>query len=251
MRSVLTSSAAKAAPYSLLLLLAIVPPCSAQNPDFLFGRPHGTVAIRSGRMMARAGSDLFTFVQDQLTVNRKDFNAPTVGIDLDIAITPRATAVAGFDFNRSRTDSEYRHLVDNNRLPIKQTTELRETNISGSIKIALTPRGREVSQHAWIPSMVTPYVGAGAGVMHNTFSQVGDFVDFTDSSVFNHSYNSDSWSPSAHLFGGVDVKAVKRVYFSGEARYLWSHAKLGNDFSGFNPIDLAGFRVTGGVRYMF
>jgi hypothetical protein len=76
-------------------------------------------------------------------------------------------------------------------------------------------------------------------------------VDFTDFSVFPHTYNSEGWSPSAHVFGGVDVKAWKRVYFNGEARYLWSHADLGNDFSGFNPIDLAGFRVTGGLRYMF
>lgn len=237
--------------YILLVLLAVAAPCSAQNPDFLFGKPHGTVAIRSGRMMARAGSDLFTFVQKQLTVDRKDFNAPAIGFDLDVAITPRATAVAGFDFSRSRANSEYRHFVDNNRLPITQTTELRETNVSGSIKLALTPRGREVSQHAWIPAMFTPYLGAGAGLMHNTFTQDGDFVDFTDSSVFTHTYNSDSWSPSAHVFGGVDIKGWKRVYFTGEARYLWSHADLGVDFNGFKPIDLAGFRVTGGVRYMF
>src|SRR5436190_23904538 len=122
MRSVLLESATEVAPcrwpkaasYTFLFLLAVAAPCSAQNAqnaDFLFGKPHGTVAIRSGRMMARAGSDLFTFVQDQLTVNRKDFNAPAVGFDLDMAITPRATAVAGFDFSRSRTNSEYRHFV--------------------------------------------------------------------------------------------------------------------------------------------
>jgi len=226
-------------------------PCSAQNADFLFGRPHGTVAFRTGRMMARAGSDLFTFVQGQLTVERKDFNAPALGLDLDLAIAPRATAVAGFDFSRSQTASEYRNFVDNNRLPIQQTTELREMNLSGSIKLDLMPRGREVSQHAWIPSMVTPYVGAGAGVMHSTFEQSGDFVDFTDSSVFTHLYSSTAWSPSAHVFGGVDVKGWKRVYFNGEARYLWSRADLGTDFSGFKPIDLAGLRVTGCIRYMF
>jgi opacity protein-like surface antigen len=240
--------------YVFLLLLAVARPCSAQyvpSPDFLFGQPHGTVSFRTGRMMARADSDLFTFVQKQLTVDRKDFNAPAVGFDLDLAITPRVTAVAGFDFSRSRKDSEYRDLVDNDRLPIQQTTELSESNLSASIKFALTPRGREVSPHAWIPSTVTPYVGAGAGVMHYSFTQHGDFVDFTDTSVFDHTYNSGSWTPSAQVFGGVDVKAWKRIYFSGEARYLWSHADLGVDFSGFKPIDLAGLRVTGGIRYMF
>jgi hypothetical protein len=236
---------------SVAVLMFAVAPCSAQTPDFLFGQPRGMVSIRGGLMSARAGSDLFTFVSDQLTVDRKDFNAPAVGFDVDVALTPRTTVVAGMDFSRSRVASEYRNFVDNNRLPIQQTTALRETNLSGSIKFALTPRGREISPHAWIPSMLTPFVGAGAGVMRHTFSQTGDFVDFTDSSVFTHVYNSSGWSPSAHVFGGVDVKAAKRVYFTGEARYLWSHADLGTDFTGFDPIDLAGLRMTAGVRYMF
>jgi len=242
-------------PALVLAMVAVgVQPChaqTAQGPDFLFGKPHGTVAIRSGRLMARAGSDLFDFVEKQLTVDRKDFNAPSLGLDLDLQVTPRVTAMAGLDFSRSTTASEYRNFVDNNRLPIEQTTELREVNLSGSVKAALTPRGREVSQHAWIPSMVTPYVGAGAGVMRSTFSQTGDFMDFTDSSVFPHTYSSESWSPSAHVFGGVDVKGWKRVYFTGEARYIWSSADLSSDFSGFKPIDLSGLHVTGGVRYMF
>ena len=55
---------------------------SAQtSPDFLFGRPRGTVGMRTGWMFASANSDLFTFVQDQLTVERKDFNAPAIGVD--------------------------------------------------------------------------------------------------------------------------------------------------------------------------
>ena len=53
------------------------------------------------------------------------------------------------------------------------------------------------------------------------------------------------------MFGGIDVKATRRVYFTGEGRYLWSHSDLGSDFSGFKPIDLAGFKLTGGIRYMF
>ncbi len=117
--------------------------------------------------------------------------------------------------------------------------------------MAITPRGREISTHAWIPATVTPYVGAGAGALHYALRQDGDFVDFVDSSVFTSSFSSSGWAPSAHVFGGLDVKAWKRVYFSGEARYLWSHAGLDRDFSGFDPIDLTGLKVTGGIRFMF
>jgi hypothetical protein len=236
---------------AIVLLLTIVRPCSAQEPDFLFGRPKGTIAVRTGWMMPRAGSDLFSFLHTQLTVERKDFDAPSVGMDLDIPLASRASAVVGLDFSGSTTKSEYRTLEDNLDLPIQQSTRLRQANVSGSVKVALMPRGREVSRHAWVPSRMVPYVGAGAGMMHYSFSQDGDFVDFTDSSVFPHTYGSRGWAPSAHLFGGLDVKASRRVYLSAEARYLWSHADLGPDFSGFNPIDLAGFRMTGGLRLVF
>ena len=48
------------------------------------------VGVRSGWMFASANSDLFTFVQDHLTVDRKDFNAPAIGVDVEVAMTPRA-----------------------------------------------------------------------------------------------------------------------------------------------------------------
>lgn len=237
--------------FGLVLLLFLPTAGSAQTADFLFGRPHGTVAIRTGWMRARAQSDLFTFVQDQLTLQRKDFDAPAIGFDVDFDIAPRATAVAGFDFSRAGATSQYRKYVDNNRLPIKQRTTLLQASVSGSIKVAVTARGREVSQHAWIPSAVTPYVGAGGGLTHFRFSQNGDFVDFVDLSVFSHTFQSTGWAPSAHVFGGVDVKVSRNLYVNGEARYLKSHAALGTDFSGFDPIDLSGLKMTAGLRYMF
>jgi hypothetical protein len=236
---------------ALALSAALPGSSAAQSPDFLFAAPNGTVALRSGWMFARAGSDLFTFVQDELLIERKDFNAPAIAIDVDAAIAPRLSVVGGFEFSGSSTNSEYRDFVDNLRLPITQTTRLRELNLSGSVKFALTPPGREISARAWIPSAVTPFVGAGAGAIWYEFVQEGDFVDFVDFAIFPGTLRSGGWAPSAHLFGGVDVKAWRRLYFTGEARYLWSKAALDRDFSGFEPIDLAGFKVTGGIRYVF
>ena len=128
-------------------------------------------------------------------------------------------------------------------------------NFSGSVKFNLTPRGREISSRAWIPAAVTPYVGAGAGMLTYEFLQFGDFVDVDDPSsitIFADTFRSDGWSPSADVFGGgIDVKVWKRMYVSGEARYLWSSATPDRDFIDFDPIDLAGFKLTAGVHYMF
>ena len=236
-------------------LLALQPArASAQSsPDFLFGSPKGMVGVRSGWVFASAKSDLFTFVQRHLTVDRKDFNAPAIGVDVEVAMAPRLSAIGGFDFARTSKDSEYRDFVDNQRLPITQTTTLSEMNLSGSLKFAITPRGREISSRAFIPAAVTPYVGAGGGMLRYQFLQFGDFIDVdsANSDIFADTFRTAGWTPSAHVFGGVDVRVYKRLYLSGEGRYLWSSATPDRDFIDFDPIDLAGFKATAGVHYMF
>lgn len=219
--------------------------------DFLFGRPHGSLSLRGSWVFARAGSDLFDFVTDQLTLESNDFNGPAIGVEFGIAIAPRVEALAGVEWSRSSAPSEYRAYVDNNNLPIAQETRLKNVHVSGSVKIPLTPRGRSVSRLAWIPRGVTPYVGAGGGAVHYDFLQTGDFVDFVDLSVFTDVFQSKGWAPSAHVFGGVDLQLYRILFLQVEGRYLWSSGTLGRDFIDFDPIDLAGFRTTAGVSVLF
>ena len=108
-----------------------------------------------------------------------------------------------------------------------------------------------MSRFAWIPSRLTPYVGAGGGAISYEFRQIGDFVDFVDLSVFSSTFRSSGWAPSVHAFGGVDVLAYRRLYLSAEARYVWASATLGRDFIDFDPIDLGGFRIGAGARIVF
>ncbi len=221
------------------------------DPDFLFERPRGSVSVRGGWLFERAGSDLFEFVHEQLTTEPGDFNSPTIAFDLGIAAGSRTEVVFGVEFGGATIPSEYRDFVDNDRLPITQATRLRQANLSGSLKLALTPRGQEIGSIAWVPSAITPYVGVGAGALWYEFHQTGDFVDFLDLSVFSETFRSSGWAPSAHVFAGVDVKIARRLYLTGDGRYLWSQAELGPDFSSFEPIDLTGFKLTAGINYLF
>ena len=221
------------------------------KPDFLFGRPRGSVGFRGNWLFARADSDWYAFVSDQLTLGQKDFNAPGFAVDVSLPISRRAETVIGFDFNQAKTESEYRDFVDNNRLPINQTTRLQTLGITGSLKLALLERGLEVSRLAWVPRHVVPYVGAGGGVLHYDLEQFGDFVDFQDLSVFPSTFTSGGWSPTAHAFAGVDVLVLKRVYVTFDARYQWSRASLSSTWVDFEPIDLAGFKLAAGARLLF
>jgi hypothetical protein len=251
-----------------VILLAFASPTAAepdegQNPDpagsqpprprsdFLFGQPHGSLAVRGTWVFARAGSDLFDFVQDKLTIDDGDFNAPAIAVDVGVAVSPRLEVLFGFEFSQAQIASEYRDFVDNNRLPITQQTELKEIGLSGSVRVPLMPRGRGVSRFVWIPRTVTPYVGGGGGFLWYDFTQSGDFVDFVDLSVFNDLFRSRGWTPSAHALGGVDVQLYRRLFLSVEGRYVWAAGKLGRDFVDFDPIDLAGFRLAAGVNVLF
>ena len=221
------------------------------SADFLFGPPRATVGVRGNWLFARAGSDWFSFVTSQLSLEKKDFNAPGFATDVGIPLGRRAEAVVGVDFNQTTTASDYREFVDNNRLPITQTTRLRTTALTGSVKYALVDRGLEVSRLAWVPRHVVPYVGAGGGALRYDLQQFGDFIDFTDSSVFPSTFQSAGWAPVAQAFGGVDVRVLKRVYVTLDARYQWSNATLDQTWVDFEPIDLAGFKLSAGANFLF
>ena len=219
--------------------------------DFLFGRSRGSVGFRGNWLFARANSDWYSFVTDQLSLSRKDFNAPGFAADVAVAVSRRADAVVGVEFNQAKKESEYRNFVDNNRLPINQTTRLWTTSLSGSVKFALVERGLEVSRLAWVPKHIVPYVGAGGGVLRYDLQQYGDFVDFRTSQVFPSTLTSAGWAPMIHAFAGVDVLVLKRVYVTLDGRYQWSNSTLGNDWVDFDPIDLAGFKLAAGASFVF
>ena len=226
-------------------------PHPGSTPDFLFGAPRGSASARGSWIFARAGSDLFDFVTNQLTLESSDFNAPAIGGEIGVFISPRLEVLGGIEWSRSKTPSEYRQFVDNNNLPITQETRLENLHLNGSVRFALRPRGQALSRLAWVPRGVTPYVGAGAGAVRYEFTQRGDFVDFVDLSVFSDFFESKGWAPSAHVFGGADLQIFRLLFLQVEARYLWSSGELGPDFIDFDPIDLAGFRTTAGINVVF
>jgi hypothetical protein len=227
------------------------PQVPRQSPDFLFGRPDGSIGVRGDWVFRRAGSDWYDFLNRNLTIDDGAFNAPGMTFEVSFFVTPRLDIVAGLDFSGTSTSSEYRDFVDNNRLPIEQKTELKGTTLSGSLKYALIPRGREVGSLAWIPNTVVPYVGAGGGAHWFSMTQQGDFVDFDDLSVFLDVFKSSGWSPSAHVFGGADIKVYRRLYLSLEARYEWASGDLGPEWIDFDPIDLSGLRLSTGINVVF
>ena len=225
------------------------------EPDFLFGRPGVAIGIRALWARARAHSDIFTFVTDQLTLSTDDFNAPGVALDVGFPIGSRLDVLAGVEFARASASSEDRRHLEDNGLPIRQETTLNQVDLTGSLEFALVPRGRSIGRYAWITSRATPYVGAGGGLLWYRFEQAGDFVDSLDPGpelpIIVAQLVSDGWTVGSHIFAGVDVKVTRRLLVTTEVRYRWADATMSQHFVGFEPIDLSGLRVGFGIQLLF
>jgi len=229
-------------------VVAVVRPSFAQNAGdgFLFQAPIGTWGIHGGFDRANAGGDVFSFVTNQLTLNRADFSSATFGGNVAIRLSPVNDIVFDLTYASVSRRSEFRDWVDQNDQPIEQTTALRRLPITASIKHYLTPRGRSIGRFAWVPAARATYVGAGAGMMWYSFRQVGDFVDFQTLNVFPDAFESSAWTPVLHAFAGIDLSLGEYFVLTGESRYTWAKGPMGRDFVGFNKIDLSGLSVTAG-----
>ncbi len=232
-------------------MLAAAPPARAQDvgEGFLFRPPDGSLVVRAGFDQALANSDVFTFVENELTLRRSDFRGFSIAGELNARLSRRTDLVFGLGWSGSRTGSEYRNFVDNNNLPIQQTTSFERVPLTVGVRYYLVPPGEPVGHLAWVPSRWSPYVGGGIGAMWYQFRQSGDFIDMSNMNVFGDTYKSSDWTFTAYASGGVDFALGPRLFFTGEARYTWARAPMGADFQGFHRIDLSGLALTFGLGY--
>jgi opacity protein-like surface antigen len=219
---------------------------------FLFGAPKVSVSLRMGYAAPSASSDLFSFVTSELSLRKGDFAGFTYGMDVAMPLRPRLELVLSADVNESKTTSDYREWQDTQGLPIEQTTSFSRQSLAANIRYYLLPYGRSLSRLAWVPTSYAPWLSAGIGRTHYRFHQSGDFVDFANgNSVFPDTYSSSAWGFTPQVAAGIDWNISQRVAVTTQARYLWGKADLGSDFSGFNPIDLSGLGLTGGLTIRF
>lgn len=240
--------------YAALLLAAttvaaVSRPSQAQSAGdgFLFHPPTVSWGLHGGFDRAIAGGDVFGFVTEQLTLSRGDFSSATFGGSFAIRVSPATHVVFDVSYASISRRSEFRDWVDQNDLPIEQTTSLRRLPITVSIKRYLAAPGRSIGRFAWIPAARATYVGAGAGMMRYTFRHAGDFVDFQTLNVFADEFVSTAWTPVLHGFAGVDVALGRQFVLTAEARYTWAKGPMGRDYVGFDRIDLSGLAVTAGL----
>ena len=220
-------------------------------PDFLFDQPRYTIGLRFGYAVPRASSDVFDFTREQLTIEKRDFEATALGVEFAVRAHDRIDVAAVLQFSESEKRSEFREFVGTDELPIEQTIRMSRAPLTASLKAYIVDRGRSIGRFVWIPSTFAPYMGAGGGAVWYAFEQDGEFVDFETLDIFQDSFRSESVTATWHVLGGFEVAVGPRFVALAEGRYSWASASLGSDFVGFDEIDLAGFQATVGVAVRF
>lgn len=224
---------------------------------FLFREPRVGVGLRLGYgaplgpRLAGGDTDIFGFTQELLTINEGDHDAFAFGGEVSLRLSSRVDLVLDFSNEQSEIVSEFRDWVDQDDLPIQQTTTFIRRPLNLSARYFFWDRGRTVSQFAWVPRNWVPYVGAGAGVTWYKFEQDGEFVDFETFEIFADRLNSKGRGFTGQLLAGLQYTIVPNFVLTGEGRYRFGSGEMDGQFVGFDDINLSGLQFTVGLGARF
>jgi len=236
---------------AVLAFAASAVQAQAPRPDFLFKTPRASVTFKGGVAMPTAGSEIFDFTSEILTLGDSDYVSPTWGVDVAVRATDRLDIVVGSGVAHASTWSEFRDWVDLDDLPIEQNTRFTRVPFTVSLKYYLADRGRRISQFAWVPGSLAPYIGVGGGGMWYRYEQRGDFVDFDTLDIFFDILRSEGTTGVGHAFAGFDYSLGPRWMIQTEGRYTMASMRMTPDFVDFDDIDLGGFEITVGLGVRF
>ncbi len=239
----------------LLVTLGAAPVAAQQGSGqgFLFRPPPGTLTVYGGLAAPFASGGVHELATTELTLDRGDFRSGSYGADIAFTVTPRLDIVLSMERARSLRRSEYRDWVDNNDLPIEQSTRFDRVPLIASARYYFADRGRRVGSVAWIPAQFVPFVSGGVGTTRYAFEQKGDFVDEQTLNIFTDQLTSRGWAFTMSAGGGAQWNLSPRLLLTGEARYL--HAvgdgdRPGGEFSGYK-VDLSGVSTLIGITVRF
>ncbi len=217
------------------LALSSTPARAQQSVTFNFGY----FAVRGED--SRVAGDVLFENRNYLFFAVKDFSGATFGGEYLVNIGDFLEAGAGVNYYARTVPSVYDQWVNSDGSEIQQDLRLRVVPISATVRVLLLGR------HA----PVQPYVGGGVGLFRWRYSETGDFVDFTDGSVFRSRYEAQGTAVGPVAVFGVRFVGGRHLGLGLEVRYQKAEGKLdATQFYG-DRIDLGGFNTLGTIQVRF
>ena len=183
---------------------------------------------------SRVDDDVLFVNREPLAFEIKDFNFATIGGEWLYGVSEFIDVGAGIGYYQRTVPTLYRHFTHADETEIEQDQKLRIIPMTATVRFLPIGRGG-----------VEPYVGAGIGFFNWRYSEVGEFVDFTDDSIFSARFRASGNSAGPVILGGVRVPVSDVWLVGGELRYQKADATIENadDFLS-DRIDLGGWTTS-------
>lgn len=191
---------------------------------------------------SRTDNDVLVTDLSSLAFDIKDFNGFTFGGEYLVGIGDYLEAGAGVSYYQNTVPSVYRSVVNTNGAEIAQDLKLRVAPITGTVRFL--PLGR---------NGVAPYVGAGVGFFNWRYTETGEFVDFSDNSIFRNSYKANGTAVGPVVLFGLRAPVGEAFTIGGEVKWQKAEGDIDMAETGLlnDKIDLGGWTTAFTFHFRF
>ena len=193
---------------------------------------------------SRVDHDVLFTNLDSLLFEIDDFHGVTFGAEYLFGVTKYIEVGGDVSYYQKTAHSIYRDFFNEaTGGEIEQDLKLKIVPVTASVRFL--PLGREAA--------VQPYIGIGASLLNWRYSETGDFVDFSDGTVFRESYVASGHKMTPVVIGGVRLPVADVWTFGGEFRWQDANDETGGRAAGFldDKIDLGGWTWTFNAHIRF
>ena len=213
---------------------------SSAGADQLFGFKMGYFALLGGD--SRVESDVLNENIESFTFLVEDLNNATAEVEWLVGLGNHVEAGVGLGYYKRTVPSTYLDFIEDDGSEIVQDFRLSIVPITGTLRFFPTGRHRKFQ----------PYVGVGVGIYRWRYSEIGDFIDFSDSSVFDGNYAAKGIDAGPVGVLGTRISLNDEFSIGGEFRYQRGKGHVGID-EGFlgEDLDLGGYVTQLMFHYRF
>ncbi len=208
--------------------------------------PKYGLSFYSGYRAIHMESPLFEDNEYDLGITDGDFVAARYGAEFEWAVASRLAVILGVQNASRDLVSSYIDLVYDDGGEIERFTSLNLTDVSVGARFRLRRPDARFS----------PYIALGLGLLYYRYSEIGDFVDFSNYDIYYDEYTERQGLFSAFVGGGLDFTLAEtregtQVGAFGEFRYAGSSSTHQDGFEGFGDFSLGRTGVLAGLRVRF
>jgi opacity protein-like surface antigen len=201
----------------VLLVGGLASPASAQVVQVTRADARNLVGFNVGYFMvngedSRVDGDVLLADLNDLAFQIDDFNNWTFGGEWLFGVSRYLETGVGVGYYSRTVTSVYRDFVNDNGTEIVQDLKLRITPVTATIRFLPLGRG----------AAVEPYIGGGLGIFSWRYSEAGEFVDFSDGSIFRAQYKASGTSFGPVVVAGLRVPIGDALTAGFE--YRWQEA---------------------------